>query len=514
MSGTGILSNLVIGALAAATLGVSLLGPQLGISRWASIVPAVALGGALIVASVAPRLRVWGMARYARDLILEGKHEEALEVLDRLIDRFGSSPDEQTEDMVAYALIARARVYEDLGRTQKALVLYRDAIARFADCDRPRVRDKVQIAISSGVRLLAGAGRSEEAATFLREQTAGLRWTSDKAAQLAVSRALLQESYLLGDAGQWQQAIAAAQRVKRELGSSRDSGLVELAVQAQVQIASAWRKAGEYEKAVAAASKVIRGFGHQEEPAIRTLVSDALLIKGLALGSLGRREAEVVACQEVVDRSSDAIERWACEIVGNAMVALAMALDALGRTDEALAAHGRAAAWLEGRLEMLPEADLYELAMMAHRANGDGLRELDRFDAALAEYDAALARLSAPGKSPDRGDQADLEVRRGAALDGLDRWGEALRAYDRAIRLYEKIADDGGQSGLATAMIDKAFALRETGKHAAALAVCDDIVARFAGSDDAWTRKCVAEAKKVRRSLRARAASKPLGGDG
>jgi tetratricopeptide (TPR) repeat protein len=98
-------------------------------------------------------------------------------------------------------------------------------------------------------------------------------------------------------------------------------------------------------------------------------------------------------------------------------------------------------------------------AAAAHNNRGLALKDLDRFEEALASYDKAIALQP---------DSAESFYNRGIVLKQLHRLEEAVASYDQAIAL---------RPGYAEAFNNRGSALKELGRHDEAVASCDRAIA-------------------------------------
>ena len=218
-------------------------------------------------------------------------------------------------------------------------------------------------------------------------------------------------------------------------------------------------------------------FVHPQRPAVSGPAS--LLAEGLARHQAGRlADAERIYNQILATRPNHFDSRHLLGVVflqrGNHIEALhhidlalkaepknvfalnnrGVALQALKRFDEALASFARAARLRPDYAEAHSNRGQRPARAGAARPRrwrattarlrygrilprriptaADALRELKRFDEALASYDRALAL---------RPDYAEARSNRGSALDDLKRYDEALASYDRALALRPDFAE-------------------------------------------------------------------------
>lgn len=159
---------------------------------------------------------------------------------------------------------------------------------------------------------------------------------------------------------------------------------------------------------------------------------DAYYFRGVLLMAQNRWEEAAEALVRAAELSPD-----------NAAIqaALGKTYETLGRADEAAAAYQKATA-LSG--EELKEKKDDPRAIAAH---ADILASQGKPEEALAEYQRAIQRAEALGLRPDR--LAWLYRSLGSTYLDLERWAEAVEAYERAVALSPGLPTDHSSLGIA-----------------------------------------------------------------
>lgn len=210
---------------------------------------------------------------------------------------------------------------------------------------------------------------------------------------------------------------------------------------------------------------VLRATGRNEEAVycydraldIAPTLADALHNRALALADLGRLEDAI----ESYDRALAAAPDLASALIGKGLV-----LSRLDRQAEALDCFDLALAVVPDSAEAKAlRADVLEMLRESrskaevHFLRGDTFRLLERWQEAVAAYDAALAL---------RPEFAEAWNNRGKALDGMHEPFDALASYGRASQLRPEWADPH---------INCCGTLRSLGRGEEALAAADRAVA-------------------------------------
>ncbi len=197
------------------------------------------------------------------------------------------------------------------------------------------------------------------------------------------------------------------------------------------------------------------------------------------------KDAASLFCAEKALTAADGDAEWA-----RATNFAAIAHDRLGQPDAALAG-------FDAIIARLPDTPAHDArAWHAHALFNKGvtLGTLERHDDALAAYDALLARLADDPSPVLRELLAQALFNKGGQLRTLGRGAEALAAYDD---LLARFADDPApalREQVAKALFNKGNRLGALGRGAEALAAYDDLIARFARDPAPTLREPVARA--------------------
>jgi hypothetical protein len=100
-------------------------------------------------AGVAERL-----ARKGDEAARAGRHDEALELFERVVGQFGDVREPEVRRWVVGAMGRRADVLEELGSLEASLAVRDALVARFGEDQAPRVMYNVSVALDGKARLL------------------------------------------------------------------------------------------------------------------------------------------------------------------------------------------------------------------------------------------------------------------------------------------------------------------------------------------------------------------------
>jgi tetratricopeptide (TPR) repeat protein len=250
---------------------------------------------------------------------------------------------------------------------------------------------------------------------------------------------------------------------------------------------------------LAVCDDIVDRFANDEVPALREYSAEALLYKGDRLGALGRGEDEIAVYDEINRRFGN---DEAPGVRGHAATALfnkAKNLGALGRSEDAIAVYDdidrRFGDHASAQRELLAKALLYK---------GDTLGALGRSEDAIAVYDDIDRRFCNDDASAQRElvAQALLNKALGTnhapavhelvatalynkavSLGALGRDEDAIAVYDDIVARFRTYDAPALREFVAKALLNKAISLGTLGRDEDAIAVYDDIVVRFENDD-------------------------------
>jgi len=85
-----------------------------------------------------------------------GQVEEAIEVHNDVVARFGDATEPELREQVAIALVNKGATLGGLGRSEDAARVYDQVVARFGGAIEPAVREQVAIALKMKSEIKSG----------------------------------------------------------------------------------------------------------------------------------------------------------------------------------------------------------------------------------------------------------------------------------------------------------------------------------------------------------------------
>lgn len=265
------------------------------------------------------------------------REEEALQVLDQLMSKFGE--DGRRADEVSRALRERSSLLEDLGREEEALAACDELIARYRQTEDRELIQRVGRALFDRGDLLETLDRSEEAI----EAYAELWQWSEQAErnpelEALAARGLLAQVDVLKELDHSEQAMQSLDRLLQACEGKPWLALQEAhALQAK---ASLLDEGGETSSAMTLHGQIFARYQDSERAELRALAAGSLFEQALTHAQAEDSEAEAAAYRKLIETfgvaenlSSDAIQAW----VAKAQINQALELEIHDEPEAAMA---------------------------------------------------------------------------------------------------------------------------------------------------------------------------------
>ena len=449
------------------------------------------------------------------ELARDGQDKEAFTVYDELLTLFVEKADVQAQ--VAWALFNMGLALGKAGRTSDEVAVYDELLRRFGSAiERPQ---------------LAGLARPK----WLKGEEKFTPISQERATQHApVAWALFNKGVSLGIVGRPQEALASYDELLHRFGSATQSRRTKVGALTLPD----WLKGD---------SQV--GAQQEEEAEVREPVAWALFNRGVILNSLGHTGDAVAVFDELLRRfvevkettferltrpgwlqdssQDDPLKKELRVQVAWALLNKATALGTLGRTQESLGTYDdllrrfaglRGAAtgglirpgWLKGTQPAAPtDPDVREQVAWALFNKGVTLGGLGRTQEALRTYKELLARFSESRESDVREQvsramlntgvlEATVQERmarapasQGTTLGTLGSAQDPSGFFDQAVKPVQHSTTAERPADSVSALMGRGVAL---GNVEEAIAVYDEVIARFGSATEVQVRKYVAEA--------------------
>ena len=355
--------------------------------------------------------------------------EEALDVYDEVVSRFGESQDPTVLELVAAALVGKGVALGELSRPEDELAAWNEVVHRFGESDTPVLLQLIATALSNKGATLGALNRLEEALATWDEVARRFGGNEDPVLLQLVAIALFSKGATLGTLNRLEEALAAWDEVVRRFGGSDTPALLEQIAKALVGKGAALGLLNRPEEALATCDEVVRRFGGSDTPALVEQVAQALFNKGVALGELNRPEDELAAWNEVVHRFGESDTPALLEQVAKVLVNKGVALGALNRPEEALATYDE----VVRRFGESEAPALLERVAKALLGKGSALGRMNRPKEALAAWDEVVRRFG-ESESSDCRSWAGFALLVKAEIDlALQRYGSVIEAAGRVL---------------------------------------------------------------------------------
>ena len=419
-----------------------------------------------------------------------GTAQEALEVFDEVISRFGAAMEVEVCQQVAEAMVHKAASLGTLGLTTDAIEVCDEVISRFGQAQQTVLRKQVAEAVAKKevfeaiVRGLQGEHEKRGA----QEQTER-RKTEERAAQEAQEKRKAQEQ-AEKEAEEKRKAEEQAAREAEEKGKAEEEAQKEAQRREPRELIEKGVALGSTEKAIAVYDEVVSRFQEVMDLEVRELVADALFKKGLTLGALGRMEDAIEACDEVMNLFGNAIDISLKVHVGGALVIKEVALASLGHMeavvevcDEVMGRFGEASH--EGLLKQVMET-------LSNKAVA--LKSLGRMEEVVQVCDEVMDRFGEASDSAMREKVAGALFHKWVALGTLGQMEEVIEVLDEVIHRFQEAEELSLQEQVVRARVEKGVMLGALGKTEEEIEIYDEVIARFQETQEVVLREQMVKA--------------------
>ena len=410
-----------------------------------------------------------------------GTAQEALEVFDEVISRFGAAMEVEVCEQVAEAMVHKAASLGTLGLMTDAIEVCDEVISRFGQAQQTVLRKQVAEAVAKKeafeafFRELQGEeekrGGQEQAAQEAREadEKRKAQELAEKEFQEAEEKRRAQEQT------ERRKTEERAAREAEEKGKAEDEAKKEAQRREPRELIEKGVALGSTEKAIAVYDEVVSRFQEVMDLEVRELVADALFKKGLTLGALGRMEDAIEACDEVMNLFGNATDMSLKVQVSGALVIKEVALASLGHMEavvevcnEVMDRFGEASH--EGLLKQVMET-------LSNKAVA--LKSLGRMEEVVQVCDEVMDRFGEASHSAMREKVAGALFHKWVALGTLGQMEEVIEVLDEVIRRYQEAEELSLQEQVVRARVEKGVMLGALGKTEEEIEIYDEVIARF-----------------------------------
>ncbi len=340
----------------------------------------------------------------------------------------------------ADVLVDEAAALSELGRHEDAIAAYDAVVARYAEAPDPALRESAADALMRKGAILEALADAEYKATV-----------EDDWADCGKAETL------------WDEALTTYDEIAIRYEDDPEPTLRTRAASALVSRACLLADGS-------ACDEIVERYGEDPDPQLREQAARALVAKIHAFRYHEEDTAVLATYDELCTRyqkdPAPAVRDW----VPVALYDVSVTFNKRDRPDDEFAAY-------EGFLARCREdPQRREEVVRALRGRAEILVDRGRMGKALFDYDEAIERLGDDPEPDLRELAATTRIRRGLALGLLDKFPEAVEAFEDVIARYGDDPELCREA--ARAMLHKARALRFAGRIPEAAAAYDDLIAR------------------------------------
>ena len=419
-----------------------------------------------------------------------GRFEDAVGVYDQVVARFGDAAEPELREPVAKALVNKGISLRQLGRSEEEMRVYEQVLARFGDAAEPELREQVAMALVSKGVSLRQLGRSEDAGRVYDQVVARFGDATEAALRQMVAVALVDKGVSLRQLGRSEEEMRVYEQVLARFGDATEPELHQQVAWALLYKGIRLAQLDHLEGAIGVFHQVVARFGDAAEPELREPVAMALVKNGAALGQLGRSEGAVGVYDEVVARFGDAAEPELREQVATALVLKGFRLGQLGRPEEGIGVYDQVVA----RFGAAAEPELRQQVAQALISKGVRLSQLGRPEEEIGVYDQVLSRFGAATEPELRGPVARALMNKAVRLGQLGHPEVEMEVYDQVVARFGAATEPEVHEQVARALISKGLRLGQLGRPEEEIGVYDQVVARFGAATEPELRDLVVRA--------------------
>ena len=353
-----------------------------------------------------------------------------------------------------------------LGKQDEAMSAFTAIEKRFLlSLDGDRRYWRAMALFNKGVALGA-LGRNDDAIAVYDDLLARFGTATELPLREQVAMALVNKGAALGALSRHDDAIAVYDDLIARFGSATELPLREPVASALYNKGVALGLLGRNADEIAVYDDLLARFGSATELPVREQIAKALYNKGVRLGALGRNADEIAVYDDLLARFGSATELPVREQIAKALYNRGVRLGALGRNADEIAVYDDLLRWLG------PLTARTRFSRKISFAQRDGSRR------------RVFTRPRSATELPLREQVAMALVNKGGALGALSRYDDAIAVFDDLLARFGSATELRLREQVAKALFNKAFALGALGRNDNAIAVYDDLFARFGSATE------------------------------
>ena len=231
-----------------------------------------------------------------------GDFEGALDVLNKLLQEFGSEAAPIVRDSVARARVNKGNILVQLERHEEAIHAFDEAADALQSTEAPELHSALAMVLVNRAACLNEVGRTEEAINGCDDVIDGFPTSGTDSVAEPVALALFNRGGILERMDQTEDALAAYDDLLRLFGSSESVAVLGKVAQGQVNKAVTLSALGRHDEALSVLDELWERFGQYASSSVLEPTGTAMTIKSAILSMEGRIPEHLSTCRELLDR--------------------------------------------------------------------------------------------------------------------------------------------------------------------------------------------------------------------
>ena len=405
-------------------------------------------------------------------LIDQSRWEEALDVCDEMMRRFGEGEVATGLKWAARSLVTKGGILTRMNRPLEALAAWDEVVSRFGQSGAPILSESVAKAIFNKGVTLDEMNRPKDALDAWEAVIGQFGQTESPELLEVVAMALASKASTLVAMDRPQDALETCNEAVERFGQSDDPIILQSVAMSLSLKGSVLLGVNRLQEAIDAWEELTIRFRQNEDPNLRQMIATTLADKGLGFFAMNRLQDALDACDQALRYCEESNDPALLKSLVMALSIKAMALAGMNRWQDALDACDQTLRYCEES----KDPALLQPLVTALSIKASAFAGMNRWQDALGASDQALRRCE-ESEAPALLQPLVMALYiKAMALAGMNRWQDALDACDQAVRHYEENEDPTLLQPLVIALSIKASALAEMNRWQDALDACDKAV--------------------------------------
>ena len=261
-------------------------------------------------------------------LVMERRDEEALPVLDeliqRLLDRATDAPQSNRElafcVVVARALRMKSSLLRDLGQVDGAIACDEEVVRRFGGAKDDKLLRPVARSMYWRAIHLGDMGRQDKEVEGYDDLIARFGDSHNEHITEAVLDGFERKTRIYQDQEDHEMVIEVCDDLIRRYGKHSDWHVANYVGRAMIRRAVALGKQGQHGKELAGYDAVVQQYGDSPEDILRKHAAKALMFKAVTLNDADQTAAEMECYEDVIRRYAEDASAWVRAVAADALI--------------------------------------------------------------------------------------------------------------------------------------------------------------------------------------------------